>query len=195
MKATSEATGEPSNDRPLLDPPHWLKNYGDQLYNYALTRVGRHDLAEELVQDTLLAAVRNLDSFRGCSSEKTWLFGILKNKILSHFRTAWRQKKHLPLDEEADPEKLLFTVNGQWKKAVFSAVPCPLESRELWQIVQQCLHKLPSNQARVFILKILEEKKTEEICHELEISASNLSARLYRARLGLARCVAENWSR
>jgi len=194
MKTSSKATQGPSNERCVLDPQNWLKNHGDHLYNYALSRLGRHEQAEEAVQETLLAAVSSMVDFEGRSTERTWLIAILKSKIRNCIRYRWKLRKQLPLDEEVNPEKGLFSSDGKWESEAFPQVNCSLESRELWTILQLCLHKLPTGQAQVFVLRVLEEKNTEEICHELEISASNLTSRLYRARLGLARCMAENWS-
>lgn len=176
-----------------MDPQNWVTNYGDQLYNYALARLGEHHLAEEAVQDTLLDAVRSMSRFEGRSSEKSWLFGILKFKIADHFRLQWRQKRPVSLSDEANPEERLFDAQGNWNQGVFSGVSSRLESSELWHVVQQCLHKLPKNLASVFVLSVLEEKNREEICNELEITATNLSVRLHRARLGLAKCVTEKW--
>lgn len=193
MKVSSEASGECTGGRHQLDPENWLTRYGDQLYNFALSRMGHHDQAEEVVQETLLAAVRSMKDFEGRSTEKTWLFAILRNKILDSFRSQWKSKSHLPLEEEADPERSIFTADGDWANDSLLKTHCPLESKELWQIVQLCLRKLPGNQAKVFVLRVLEEKNSEDVCNELQISATKLAARLYRARLSLARCVSERW--
>ena len=184
--------GHPA-DRYQLDPENWLTRYGDQLYNFAYSRMGHHDQAEEVVQETLLAAVHSMKDFEGRCTEKTWLFAILRTKILDSFRRLWRFKSHLSFEDEANPELGFFSTNGKWDSDSFPKANCPLESKELWQILQLCLHQLPGNQAKVFVLRVLEEKNTEEICNELQISATNLAARLYRARLGLARCVSEKW--
>jgi hypothetical protein len=69
-----------------VDPDSWVDRHGDCLYRYALMRVRRPEVAEDLVQETLFAAVRTYANFRGTSSERSWLWGILKNKICDHFR-------------------------------------------------------------------------------------------------------------
>ncbi len=193
MTKPAQSTGDRPAVAPHLDPENWLDRYGDQLYNYALSRLRRHELAEEVVQDTLVSAVRSMNSFEGRSSEKTWLFAILKSKIHDAIRREFRRVQNLSLDDEANPEHRLFDQQGKWRTEAFSMVRCSVEAGELWNIVQQCLSKLPSNQANAFVLRVIEEKNTLEICKELQISASNLSARLYRARLGLAKCVADRW--
>lgn len=190
MKASSPPP-RPQSTSEGLEPQKWVERYGDQLYNYAISRLKNHETAEEVVQDTFVTAVVSLESFEGKSSEQTWLFSILKRKIIDVFRREWKKKGKFTLYDEVNPESLLFSPDGTWRRNWFAPSDCPVESKELWQIVQLCLGLLPSNQASVFVLRVLEEKSSEEICKELEISASNLGIRLHRARLGLARCVAD----
>jgi len=73
------------------NPEAWVDEHGDCLYRYAVMRVRHPEVAEDLVQETLLAAVRTQTSFRGTSSERSWLYGILKNKICDHFRKRARE--------------------------------------------------------------------------------------------------------
>ncbi len=80
----------------MPEPATWLDRHGDALYAYALMRVRDASVAEDLVQDTLLAAIRSVDRFKGESSERTWLIGILKHKVLDHWRRAGRERR---LDE------------------------------------------------------------------------------------------------
>ena len=84
MVSEADIPSEPEKMRP--NPLEWLENHGDVLYRMALVRVGKPDLAEDLVQETLLAAWQARDSFAGKSSESTWLVAILKRKIIDHFR-------------------------------------------------------------------------------------------------------------
>ena len=181
----------PQSNAAGLEPRQWVQRYGDQLYNYAIGRLKNHDMAEEAVQDTFVTAVVSLENFEGKSTERTWLFSILKRKIIDVIRREWKRRSTFTLYDEVNPESLLFSPDGTWRRNWFAQSDCPVESRELWQIVQLCLGLLPSNQANVFVLRVLEEKTSAEICEELEISPSNLGIRLHRARLGLARCVAE----
>ena len=71
-----------------LEPENWVENYADMLYRYTLFRVKDPDVADELVQATLFAALKSQHTFAGKSTEKTWLFGILKNKTMDHFRSS-----------------------------------------------------------------------------------------------------------
>jgi RNA polymerase sigma-70 factor (ECF subfamily) len=62
----------------LDDPALWVDSYGDAMFRFALSRVGRQEVAENLVQETFLAAWRARESFDGRSSFSTWLGGILR---------------------------------------------------------------------------------------------------------------------
>lgn len=180
-----------------VDPTRWLELYGDSLYNFALKRLNQHELAEEAVQETLLAGVRALDQFSGSSSERTWLFSILRRKVFDVYRDRShrsRSPKKLSLDDERNPEWLLFNSNGSWQASALIGQACHLEFSELEEIVHRCLRKLPSIQASIFLMKVLQEKNSEDICRELEISEANYWARLHRAKLSLAKCVSESWS-
>jgi len=91
-----------------LDPTRWLEEHGDILYHYALGRVRNPDVAEDLLQDTLLAAFKGAASFSGQSTERTWLVGILKHKILDYFRTYKREVAYeAPQDQVTDPGSYL----------------------------------------------------------------------------------------
>ncbi|MBX3423115.1 MAG: sigma-70 family RNA polymerase sigma factor [Pirellulaceae bacterium] len=178
---------------PALAPDKWLHNYGDQLYNYALSRLRRHDLAEDVVGETLVAAVRGIAGFEGRATERTWLMSILKRKVIDCIRKQWHTRASVSLSDEANPEKLLFTTHGDWQHEALRACTQPLELSELWQVVVRCLNKLPQNLADVFVLRVLEQKNTVDICKDLEIDTSMFYRRLHRARLGVAKCVSENW--
>jgi RNA polymerase sigma-70 factor, ECF subfamily len=76
----------PLSSRAGVDPAGWLQEHGDYLFAYALLRVRRREVAEDLVQETLLAGMQRFDTFQARSSVRTWLVGILKHKIVDHFR-------------------------------------------------------------------------------------------------------------
>ncbi len=86
----------------LTDPSHWVERYGDSLYRYALLRLQSRELAEDLIQETFAAALRNRSSFSGHSSERTWLIGILKHKIVDYLRAKYREQSNVALSVEMD---------------------------------------------------------------------------------------------
>src|SRR6266851_5898098 len=90
----------------LSDPERWVELYGDYLFKYALMRLRDAAGAEDAVQETFLAALKGGKSFAGRSAEKTWLVGIMKNKIIDHYRKASREISFTDLEfyqeEESD---------------------------------------------------------------------------------------------
>jgi RNA polymerase sigma-70 factor (ECF subfamily) len=158
------------------------------------------DLAEDVVQETLLAALAG-GGFSGKSSLKTWLTGILKHKIVD----AIRRKQRTPvaiaafgdLEGELDLDDFdaLFKENGAWdsKPADWGDPEAALDRRQFFDVMDLCLEKLPPNTARVFIMREVMELETGEICKELAISANNLWVILYRARMALRLCLEQNW--
>src|SRR5436190_9437225 len=85
-----------------IDPERWVDEHGDCLYRYALLRVRKPEIAEDLVQETLLVAVRTHARFAGRSTERSWLCGILKNKICDHFRKLGRETTFTDLEFFSD---------------------------------------------------------------------------------------------
>ncbi len=180
------------------NPQTWLERYGDALYTFALARVRLADVAEDLVQETLLAAWRGRDTFRGSSSEKTWLTAILKRKIVDWLRRRIRIRNAAVTETGPDDfTDALFTRRGKWK------VPppqwdrdnptSPMERAEFWTALHTCLGKLPSRLHDVFVLRYLDEVAGEEACQELGLTPSNLWVMLHRARLRMWACLSENW--
>lgn len=180
-----------SADHSLPEPNEWLSRYGDALYRYALARLRRSHEAEEVVQETLLAAFKTRHQFQGRSQPRTWLTGILKRKILDRLRTAARQAA------EADPAELdaWFDANGHWRKSPKNwGDPAAFAERsEFWRVVRGCLAKLPARMAEAFTLRTIDDEGPDEVCRELAISPANLWVLLHRARLRLVRCLQINW--
>src|SRR5215218_10549615 len=74
------------------DPRAWLADHGDYLYRYALAAARDREAAEDLVQETLLAAWRARAEFAGRASERTWLTAILKRKAVDWLRRRVRER-------------------------------------------------------------------------------------------------------
>jgi len=172
----------------------WLEEHGDALYAYALSRVRSPEVAEDLVQETLLAALTSASSFEGRSAYRTWLLGILKHKLIDHLRKTIRQRPVTDLtDDFRDP---FFTSDGRWNEAAPSWDAEPdalLERQEFRDILKTCMSKMPGRMAQLFWLREAEDVQTEAICKELEITPTNAWTLLHRARLSLRRCLNENW--
>jgi RNA polymerase sigma-70 factor (ECF subfamily) len=178
------------------DPVDWVDRYGDLLFRYALVRLRDPALAEDAVQETFLSALKGRESFAGRSTERTWLVGILKHKIVDTIRKRSREQQ---VDDPETLNKMIdedFDHNGRWRlrPASWTADAGALfEQKEFWQIFQQCLTGLPTRLAQVFSLRELNELTSKELCKVLDISPTNLWVILHRARHRLRQCIEANW--
>jgi RNA polymerase sigma-70 factor, ECF subfamily len=167
------------------------------LLRVAALQLRDKDLAEDVVQDTLLAALQGAPGFSGRSSLKTWLTGILKHKIVDVIRRKGREPAFASFEEESQLEDFdaLFDEAGHWENppADWGDPEAHVSRQQFFDIVQFCLEKLPPNTARVFMMREVMELTSEEICKELTITSTNLWVILYRARMALRQCLEQNW--
>lgn len=179
----------------VLDPASWVDNHGDYLYRYAWSRLRDTNAAEEVVQETFLAGIRFQDRYNGKGAERAWLLGILKRKLVDYVRMRARFNRDGMAADGNDPTVQMFDGQGNWKAGAlrFDLPDRHMESMELWDVVKGCLSHLPTGQADVFVLSVMENMDSDQICRELDITPSNLWVRLHRARLALARCVGSKW--
>ncbi|MCE0483864.1 MAG: sigma-70 family RNA polymerase sigma factor [Methylacidiphilales bacterium] len=176
---------------------HWVDEHGDCLYRYALMRVRTPETAQDLVQETFLAALRGYEKFGGRSSERSWLCSILKNKIVDHYRKRDRETSFTDLTSLSDEFPSKFD-DGWWiheegPKDWRPESEAVTYRSEFWSIMRQCLGKVPDRIANVFMLREMEELTTREICTLLSISESNLGVMLHRGRMALRQCLETNW--
>ena len=196
-KADTPTVSDTPSETPL-DPRAWVERYGDYLYRFAIARVRRQDTAEDLVQETLLAAWKGRVGFDGTASERTWLTAILKRKVIDWLRRQVREQ--LAVDSSFEPERFemeLFTRRGEWKTPPGSwnrerSVEA-LDRDEFWAVLYSCLDKLPVRLRDVFALRYLGEAATESLCQDLGLTPSNLWVMLHRARLRMWWCLSRNW--
>lgn len=183
-------------DRRSSDPERWVDVHGDALFRVALLRVRDRGLAEDLVQETFLAAYRARTSFEGRSREFTWLVGILKRKLADHARRRRAARPVTDLGPEAEFFDRLFDDRGRW------ANPPPrwegdpehlLRERDFFNVLRGCLEDLPPRQAEAFMLRVMDERPPGEVCNILGVSATNLGVLLHRARQHLRACLGRRW--
>ena len=194
---------KPSGTGGGTDPATWVDLYGDYLFGYALSRVHKNHDAEEIVQETFLAALQARSSFLGEGSERTWLVGILRHKLFDHFRKVMREEPFPPTETAAAPEESAFETDGEWvghwrhgKGPIEWHDPLrALEQKEFMEVLLRCLEALPENIAGVFMLREFEDSTSKEICARMGISANNLWVMLHRARMRLRRCLEMKWFR
>jgi len=182
----------------MTGPEQWVQAYADSLYRYAISRVGDPNTAEDLVQDTLLAAIQKQQTFRGNSHERTWLIGILRHKVLDHFRAVKRRQEVSTStnDESEGGLDAWFNAKGGWKQppGKWSVQSDTLmENKEFWRVFHQCLDDLPDRPRQVFAMKVVEDQDSEAVCKELGITPTNLWVILHRARATLRGCLEKRW--
>jgi RNA polymerase sigma-70 factor (ECF subfamily) len=202
MESENPSATKGANVSPgLSDPERWVDEHGDYLFRYALGRLRDPSRAEDAVQETFLAALKGGKTFQGRSAEKSWLVGILKNKIFDHFRKAGRETSFTDLSFFSGEENEQFSAEGavkghwlmdhtpqEWPRAGES-----LDNDLFWKTYRECAGKLPPNVAAVFNLREVDGVESREICAMLNISEGNLWVMLHRARMALRRCLETNW--
>jgi RNA polymerase sigma-70 factor (TIGR02943 family) len=201
LSAPDQPAEAPAKPPGLSDPERWVELYGDYLFKYALMRLRDPARAEDLVQETFLAALKGGKNFAGRSAERSWLVGVLKNKICDHYRKASRETSFTDLEFYADEESDRFVADGMMKDAwIHERAPqewvnpgASLDNEAFWKTFRDCSNKLPKNVATVFNLREVDGVESREICAMLNISESNLWVMLHRARMALRRCLETNW--
>jgi RNA polymerase sigma-70 factor (TIGR02943 family) len=178
-------------EKRAIDPGNWVDEHGDALFRFAILRVRDEELAADLVQDTFLSALKAKDGFRGGSTLRTWLTGILKHKIIDHYRKNKVEVAEADLAGDT-PMAILEhapALSPRWDEAPSSLV----ENREFWAVLSGCLSKLPEAQRRAFTLREFDGLNGDEIRKVLDVTPTNLWVILHRARAGLRRCMEINW--
>lgn len=180
------------------DPEQWLEHHGDALFRYARSRVRDDATAEDLVQETLLAALKGRQNFRGAAAERTWLIAILRNKLIDHLRRHQREICVTSTDDDEGDAVVdaMFKADGHWRRApgCWEANPDELTSKlEFWAIYETCRAALPAKQAAVFTLRLCDGVEPDVLCQELGLTPTNLWVLLHRARLRLRACLEAKW--
>jgi RNA polymerase sigma-70 factor (ECF subfamily) len=180
-------------DEGNLDPEGWVDRHGDVMFRYALRWLRSTELAEEIVQESFLEALSARDTYQGRSSERTWLIGILRHKLLDHDRRVNRERRcngrEIRFDDVLERS---FDRRGRWRvtPARWRGDPASdLERREFWTAVAECLKALPPGLSDAFLLRELDGLETDDICENLQISPANLWQRLHRSRMLLRDCL------
>ena len=191
----------PVNNNNTLNPKKWVELYADYLYNFAYYRVNNDELAQDLVQDTFLSALKAIDTYKGQASEKTWLVSIIKNKIIDHYKKAsTRNESPLKLSTYEAPSYDYFFDKqkmGAWQKDSmpkdWAVNENNYDTKEFYKTLENCLTQLPEKWKGVFTMSLLEEADSKLICKEMEISSSNFWVIIHRAKLQMRACLEKNW--
>jgi len=183
-----------------LHNPAFLQDLRQQMIKFAFLQLSSLPQAEDVVQEALTSAFQNLDSFKGRAAFKTWVFSILKNKIIDVVRQKSRlvAMSELFKDEESELSvDELFDASGHWHKyeapQAWQSPEEMIEQSDFWIIFEACLDHLPAKYAQVFMMREVIELSSNEICSKLELSISNFNVLMYRSRTRLRECLENKW--
>lgn len=173
---------------------NWVNQYTDELYKWAYYKTSSQENAEDLVQETFLAAAEKMSTFKGESSAKTWLFSILNHKIID----LYRKKANKPVALENTILSNFFDDEGNWKQEKrpqewHDDEQNLLDNDEFQEALNRCLDALPEKWNICVKLRYLTEKSSEDICQELGIAPTNFWQIVHRAKLQLRNCIEQNW--
>lgn len=179
----------------------FLTEIRQDMLRFASLQLRDDQLAEDVVQEAMMAALSGEKQFAGRSAVKTWVFAILRNKIVDAIRSRTRSVNFsalLPEEAEMDEAfETLFKPNDHWmpeaRPADWGDPEAALHQEQFWAVFEACLKHLPESTARVFMMREFLEFDTTEVCRELKISTSNCHVILHRARNALRRCLEGSW--
>lgn len=170
------------------------------LFRYALLQVRDSELADDMVQETLLSALQSKANYEGKAGLRTWLVGILKHKIADHWRRNARETvapvfNGIDEDDGETEEDNFFMGNGHWNGGpqAWADPEAALKQQEFWAIYEACQNNLPPKMAKVFMLRELVGLEAGEVCRETGLSEANYWVTMHRARLRLRECLAIRW--
>lgn len=170
----------------------WVDQYGDDLYRFAFARLRDQTSAEDVVQEAFIAAFKSLNEFRSESTVKTWLISILRNKIVDFIRKDQREKAK-PVSFVEDVNITSGSLDGNRLKEWDGDPSNVIENQEFWEIFNNCVAKLPENLAESFLMREINGIPVEDVCKIVGITSTNVSVRVYRARVFLRHCLDKNW--
>ena len=177
-----------------LDADSWLTEHGDYLFRMARRQLHSDELAEDAVQETLLAALAAQARYAGDATPRTWLTGILKHKIIDLIR---RQMREVDIPRDTDGEEAvdsLFKQDGHWAEPLrpWGNPDTEAELSQLRRALDACADRLKPTMAQVFSLREVAGMETADICKELGITPTNCWVLLHRARLFMRHCLELN---
>lgn len=174
-----------------------------EMLRFARLQLRDDAAAEDAVQEALAAALAGQPGFSGQATLKTWVFSILRHKIIDVIRARSRKVEVAVLTAAEDEDEMewsfetQFDARGHWSPhatpAAWGDPEAALREAEFWNVFEACLHHLPENTARVFMMREFLGFDVDEICRELAITVNYCHVILHRARNGLRRCLEQNW--
>lgn len=184
----------------------YMQTFYPQMLSFAQNQLGDKSVAEDLIQETFISASQHLEGFKNNAALKSWVFAILKHKIIDHIRKHSKTTTFSQLLTEQDDEdntllETLFDHTGHWYKETtpkafdhsWQNPELQQQQQDFWSILETCLTNLPQEQARAFLMKSYIELDTQEICHHMCITQQKFYVLIHRARLRLQECLNLRW--
>ena len=171
----------------------WVDMYAEKLLKQACFLLSDKEEAEDIVQEVFLTAFVSIDKFQRKSNPLTWLKSILTHKIADFYRNKYKFQQ-VNFDYFFDEEGLWKDneITKEWEDNETS-LGTLLDDKEFKNVLEKCFEKLPEKWSILVKMGYLEEKKSNEICQEMQISNTNYWKILQRSRLQLRKCLELNW--
>lgn len=183
---------------PTVDATALAETWRAPMLRFARLHLQPLEEAEDAVQEALLALLLAPADTLAQGDPRRYLFGILKHKITDRLRHKYRQEiSYQEAWGDDDLDQVLFNARGHWHGDLAPARwSCPdgsLQDRQLFAVVDLCVHRLPAKAARVFSMKELLECDAEEVCATLGLTKADYWQCMSRARKQLQMCLNQNW--
>jgi len=176
------------------DPAAWralMEEYVPRLTAYAQRMVKERGLAEEIVQEAVVAVHAGFASFEGRCSLKSWLYRAVHNKAIDELRRARRFVEVDAMGEDGAWEARFDQRHWRSPPSSWEGGPgAQIDARRVLEAVDRSLATLPHLHREVLLMKEVHGLAPEEICEALGISPANLRVCLFRARRALRDVVA-----
>jgi len=162
------------------------QRYVDHVYSLVFHQVGQDkSVAEDIVQETFLSALKSIGKFRGKSKLYTWLCSIAYHKVADFYRRQGRQ------DKGGEQPPGIGAIELERIKDSEPLASSKIESEEGRQVIERALLSLPLDYRQVLMLKYIEEMPVLEISLVMRRSPKSVEGLLTRARKELRDCLAE----
>jgi RNA polymerase sigma-70 factor, ECF subfamily len=175
---------------PSIDDPAWpnqLEAFRPYLMRFARARINDFHLAEDLVQETLLAALAGRAAFNGRSSLRTWLTSILKYKVIDVYRRNAAESPLIPPtcaeeDETALTDQVLHEAAAAESRDGFTDPARQIERQQQAANLMSAVRNLPPQQRDAFVLVHMHGYSGAEAASRVGVSHANLWVILHRTR-------------
>jgi len=151
-----------------------VRRHEKEVFNLIYRLLGNYDEALEIAQEVFLSAFKSIHQFRGEANFSTWLYRIGLNHASTRRKSLHSsQQRYVPLDgTEVIADGALDPVKN-------------VEHKEIQQRVQQALNSLDPEDARIILLRDLQDVPYEDVAEILDIPVGTVKSRLHRARQAL----------